>query len=292
MNEYKLRFLKSEDGKRIALADISTEQEMIKNLIINSIMIGAAALTAFFLVSLFLSHWAVRPVEAAWERQRQFVSDASHELKTPLTVILSNAEMLCFRRTFLEKKEARRIEHIQAEAIRMKKLVEDLLLLAESDSVERTKIQENVDLSYLVTNAVLTFEPIAFDDGKKIIYDLQNKISIIGDAQRLQQLVSILLDNAVKYCSPGGKIHVSLKENSKKNAVLVVTNDGEPISEEEGNQIFQRFYRIDKSRSAHDSFGLGLSIAESISREHGGKIWMESNACGNSFFVALPLYRI
>ena len=286
----ELRFQKSDDGVRIALADISMERAMLRSLIINSLMIGGAALAVFFFVSIFLSRWAVRPVELAWKKQRQFIADASHELKTPLTVILSNAEMLSTDGTFTDEKKSRRMGHIRAEAARMKKLVDDLLTLAKTDSTKGTMIRERIDFSFLMTSTVLTFEPIVFDDRKKLTYEVQDKIFVAGDAQRLQQLLSILLDNAVKYCPSGGLITINLKEIDKKNALLSVFNDGEPISKEEIAQIFQRFYRIDKSRSTHGSFGLGLAIAKSIVREHGGKIWVESDdKNGNRFFVALPL---
>lgn len=290
LQNYELRFQKSDDGVRIALADISMERAMLQSLIINSLMIGCTALVVFFFASIFLSRWAVRPVELAWKKQRQFVADASHELKTPLTIILSNAEMLSAPETFTDKKKSRRMEHIRAEAARMKKLVDDLLTLAKTDGTKGIMVRERVDFSFLMTRTILTFEPIVFDDRKKLTYKVQENIFVAGEAQRLQQLLSILLDNAVKYCPSGGLIWISLNEIDKKNALLTVFNDGEPIPKEEIAQIFQRFYRIDQSRSARGSFGLGLAIAENIVREHDGKLWVESDdENGNSFFVSLPL---
>ncbi|MDD2217006.1 MAG: HAMP domain-containing sensor histidine kinase [Eubacteriales bacterium] len=287
-----LRWMKSPDGTRIALADISAEQEMIKNLIRNSLLIGILALAAFFVVSVLLSQWAVRPVALAWERQREFVADASHELKTPLTVILSNADMLSRAEIATDDKTARRIGHIKAEALRMKRLVDDLLALAKSDNTERQLVKEPVDFSFLTKSAILTFEPIIFDEKKKLSYHVQEGLAVKGDRQRLQQLIAILLDNAVKYCPPEGKITISLQEMDKKNALLTVVNEGDPIPTEELAQIFARFYRLDKARSAHGGFGLGLSIAAGIIEEHGGKIRAESNAAtGNSFHVVLPLMR-
>ena len=287
---YELRFQKSDNGARIAFADISMERTMTRSLIINSLMIGIAALAVFFFVSIFLSRWAVHPVELAWKKQRQFVADASHELKTPLTVIFSNAEMLSAPGTFTDEKKSRRMEHILAEAALMKKLVDNLLTLARTDSTKGTMVRERVDFSFLMTSTILAFEPLVFDDRKKLTYGVKDNIFIAGDAQRLQQLLSILLDNAIKYCPSEGLITINLNELDKKNALLTVFNDGEPIPKEEIAQIFQRFYRIDQSRSAHGSFGLGLAIADSIVREHRGRIWVESgDKNGNSFFVTLPL---
>lgn len=204
LQDYDLRFQKSDDGTRIALADTSMERAMLQSLIINSLMIGCAALAVFFFVSIFLSRWAVRPVELAWKKQQQFVADASHELKTPLTVILSNAELLSVPGTFTDEKKSRRMEHIRAEALLMKKLVDDLLILAKSDSTKGIMVRERVDFSFLMTSTVLAFEPIVFDDRKKLTYEVQDNIFVAGDPQRLQQLLSILLDNAVKYCPSGG----------------------------------------------------------------------------------------
>jgi len=290
LRNYTMRFQKSRDGALIALVDISMERAMLRNLVVNSLLIGVAALVVFFLVSIFLSRWAVGPVELAWQKQRQFIADASHELKTPLTVILSNAEMLSADGNHSEEKNSRRIEHIRAEAARMKNLVEDMLTLAKTDSTKDTLVWKRVDFSFLMTSTVLTFEPIIFDERKKLTYQVQDKIFVPGDAQRLQQLLSILLDNALKYCPAAGLIKISLQEADKKTALVAVYNDGEPIPKEEIPQIFQRFYRLDQSRSASGSFGLGLAIAESIVREHRGKIWAESGEQnGNTFFVALPL---
>jgi len=289
LDDYKLRWLKSEDGTRIALADISMEQAMLRNLIRNSLLIGSAALAVFFLISLLLARWAVRPVEIAWERQKQFVADASHELKTPLTVILSNAEMLGADNRIADKKTAHRIEHIKAEAVHMKKLVEDMLVLARSDSIEKVPLLSKIDFSDAATNAILVYEPIIFDEKKKLEYHIQDGLMVMGDMEGLQQLMHILLDNANKYCPQKGLIKVDLKESERGRAVLKVFNEGAPIPKKELDKIFLRFYRCDESRSEHGSFGLGLAIAQSIVQMHNGKIWADSQESGNTFYVSLPL---
>lgn len=287
IRKYGLRWLKAEDGTRIAIADVSIEYEMLNSLVFNSLFIGAGALTIFFFLSLLLARWAVRPVKTAWEKQQQFVADASHELKTPLTVILSNADMLNTEQSFTNDNAARRAGHIQAEAVRMKKLIEDLLTLARTDTGGKLHT-EPVDVSFIANAVTLAYEPIIFDADKRLHYSIAGNITLLGNPGQIQQLIHILLDNAEKYCPPQGEISVTLAGTAKNTALLTVYNDGEPIPAKELKQIFQRFYRVDEARCAHGSFGLGLSIAEGIVLRHKGKIWAENVARqGNKFCVQL-----
>lgn len=284
---YALRYLRetTAEGIRIAFADISVEQEILRTQIADSLLIGGIAMLAFFLLSLALAGWAVRPVAAAWEQQKQFIENASHELKTPLTVILSNADMLLGG--IEETQNARRMAHIHAEALRMKQLVEDMLTLAQS---ERAEHHDMLDFSYLVKSAVLMYEPIIYDEGKKFFYEIEDGLSVKGDMRELQQVTHILLDNARKYAAPGGFIHVGLQKAEHKRVLLRVSNEGTLIPKNELEHIFLRFYRQDQSRSEHGSFGLGLSIAKSIVTMHKGRIWAESDEkSGNVFYVSLPL---
>lgn len=288
----ELRYLRvdTKDGAQIAFIDISVEQELLKTQVANSLLIGGLALVAFFILSLFLARWAVRPVQIAWEQQKQFVANASHELKTPLTVILSNAEMLRTEIGVEDSKKLRRMEHIHAEAIRMKELVEDMLILAMLDSQEKAEIHSATDFSYIVKNAVLVYEPILYDEDKRLCYEIEENLSVMGDTSRLQQMIHVLLDNARKYSSARGAIHVKLMKAEGKTLLLEVSNEGIPIPKEDLKKIFLRFYRRDESRSAHGSFGLGLSIAQSIAHGHKGSIWADSDGkSSNRFSVSLPL---
>ena len=292
IRSYELRYLRrnTESGFRIALADISMEQEILKTQIANSLLIGVGAMLLFFFLSLFLARWAVRPVETAWERQKQFIANASHELKTPLTVILSNADMLRNENPFENEKNARRMEHIHAEAMRMKKLVEDMLTLAKSDSTEAPGTYSLVDFSYVAKSAILMYESIVFDEGKEFSCEMEAGISVMGDSQKLQQAIHILLDNALKYSPVRASIRVGLCKTEHKTLLLTVENEGTPIPAHELENIFLRFYRRDESRSEHGSFGLGLSIAQSIIIAHNGKIWADSDRVSlNRFYVSLPL---
>lgn len=292
LSDYALRYLRepAEGGVRIAFIDISIEQEILKTQIVNSLLIGGLAMLAFFILSLFLARWAVRPVELAWEQQKQFIANASHELKTPLTVILSNADMLHAEKNPADAKNTRRLEHIHAEAVRMRQLVEDMLILAKTDSQEKAEMQAVVDFSYIIKSAVLMYEPIIYDEGKALSYEIENNLCVMGDTPPLQQMIHILLDNARKYSSAHGAIHVQLSKAENKRLLLKVSNEGAPIPKEDLKKIFLRFYRRDASRSEHGSFGLGLSIAQSIAHGYKGSIWADSDGkSSNSFFISLPL---
>ncbi len=288
--EEHLRFLKDHtapDGTvRYAFGDTYSEEQSLHRQITASLLIGAGAFLIFLIFAVWFSGWAVKPVEEAWKRQRQFAADASHELKTPLTVILSNAGLIAASLKPTDSEDKRRIGYIQAEAGRMKQLVEELLFLARSDAGRLTAEKTHLDLSFLIESCALNFEPVAFDQGKLIETDVEPDLMIDGEEAKLRQLAEILLDNACKYSEPGSMIRVSLKQSSEKNTRFTVTSQGTPLTKEEQKQIFERFYRADPSRGKTGGYGLGLAIAQEITRMHGGKIWAESDEeKGNSFIV-------
>ena len=247
-------------------------------------MIGGVSLLIFLGISILLARWAVAPVEKAWHQQKQFVSDASHELKTPLTVIMSNAELLQLPEYEEESKE-QFSRNILTMSHQMHHLVEGLLELARADRV--TQNFERMALSEVVEQALLPFEPVLFERGLHLDADIAPGIYLRGNAQSLKQVVDILLDNAFKYSAPG-VVAVELSRHSRNKCLLTVSNPGDPIPAAELEKIFDRFYRTDKSRSRDGSFGLGLSIAKTVVAEHGGRIWAKSNETGNCFFVELP----
>lgn len=288
--EEHLRFLKDHtapDGTvRYAFGDTYSEEQSLHRQITASLLIGAGAFLIFLVFTVWFSGWAVKPVEEAWKRQRQFAADASHELKTPLTVIMSNAGLIAASLKPTDSEDKRRIAYIQAEAGRMKRLVEELLFLARSDAGRLTAEKTHLDLSFLIESCALNFEPVAFDQGKLMETDVEPDLMIDGEEAKLRQLAEILLDNACKYSEPGSMIRVSLKQSSEKNTRFTVTSQGTPLTKEEQKQIFERFYRADPSRGKTGGYGLGLAIAQEITRMHGGKIWAESDGeKGNSFIV-------
>ena len=269
---------------RIAFMDSTFEQATLRALVRVCLLIGAAALLVLFGLSWLLSGFVTRPVARTWQNQQQFLSDASHELKTPLTVILSSADLL---KTSAQPEQRQYVDNISVESRRMKALVEDMLTLSRAESGRAAPFAP-LDLSDLVTDAALRFEPVAFEAGHPLQYDIQNGASLSGYRQQLDQLLDILLDNAVKYAAKDAPIRLTL-DISGKNAVLAVENPGDPIPPDKLPHLFDRFYRLDDARTGAGGFGLGLAIAQQIVHRHKGIITAASDARATRFTVTLPL---
>ena len=287
VEDYHLRYLVEDNGlyRKLAFVDMSMEQATLARVIRSYLVIALAALLVLLGIAAAASRWVTRPVERAWRQQRQFLSDASHELKTPLTVILSNAELL--EVAALPEKPARWSGNIRCEAEQMRTLVEQMLTLARADNGVRPAAMEPVNFSDVATECVLSFEPVAFEAGKPLEDHVAEDVTVTGDKDRLRHLISILLDNAVKYGAPGGTITLTL-ERTERQARLTVANPGDPIPPEHLPHLFERFYRADSSRGEQSGFGLGLSIADTIAREHKGSLRAESDAVSTRFIFTLP----
>lgn len=288
------RFLKysNEKGMKIAFTDRSLEINTLNSLLKTFILVGIGSLTAFFIVSLYLANWAVKPIKKSWEQQRQFVADASHELKTPLTVILANTDIILSHKDDTISNQVKWINYIKAEGERMTTLVNDLLFLAKSDANRNELVLSKVNFSDIIWNCVLPFESVAFEEEKLIESEITPDLYINGDDNRLKQLVCILIDNAIKYSKEKGTIKVTLTKNQDK-AFLSVNNLGAPIPKEKIPYLFERFYRIDESRARKkDGYGLGLAIGKTIADSHNGKISVKSSQSeGTTFTIAFPLVK-
>ena len=294
ISELNLRYVRrvTPRGEQIVFADRTNETSTLKNLLITSLVAGVGGLLAFFVASLFLSGIAVRPVKTAWENQRRFVADASHELKTPITVILANMNILSADKNETVGSQMKWIKNTCEEAERMKMLVDDMLFLAKGDAQRNNTQYMPTDLGELLTGCVLQFEPVAFEKGVTINEVSADGVGVTGDAKQLGQLFGILLDNACKYADENTVISVSLEKNGQL-AEVRVRNKGTVIPEEDIPHIFERFYRAEKSRVRKTGgYGLGLAIAESITNSHGGKISVKSDKeNGTVFTVRLPLMK-
>ncbi len=290
IDSYNLRYLRRDNGffQRIAFVDISMEKNTLDDMARSFLQIGGVAVVILLGISALLAWWATRPVETALRQQRQFLSDASHELKTPLTVILSNAELLSG--AALEPRPARWADNIHSEAGQMKALVEEMLTLARADNMPRTAVHTVQSLTDIVTDTVLSFEPVAFEAGKTLTSQIADGVEVEGDGDKLRRLAGVLLDNAVKYADEGTTVEVTL-EKADRRARLTVINRCAPIPPEQLRRLFERFYRADASRGEKSGFGLGLPIAASIVEEHKGTIKAESDALSTRFLVTLPLKK-
>ncbi|HEY8363516.1 MAG TPA: HAMP domain-containing sensor histidine kinase [Tissierellaceae bacterium] len=289
LEKYNLRYYRvaTPQNYYLIFSDISSERATLNNMMKTCILIGVLSFFIFLGISIMLSKWAVKPVDLAWKQQRQFVADASHELKTPLTVIMTNAE-LAQSPEFDEESKQKFLNSILTMSKQMKSLIEKMLELAKADDTDSRKAFSVVDFSKVVSNAILPFEPVFFEKGLALKTYIDDGIKVKGEEAQLHQVLDVLLDNAQKYSRESGTTWLTLKKLGKKRCLLEVANEGEPISPEEAKNIFKRFYRGDKARSRTGSFGLGLSIAESIVNAHHGKIWVESKNGINSFYVELP----
>ena len=267
-----------------------------KSLALNLLAIGLGTLVLFFLVSLLFSKWALRPVEASWKQQQRFIADASHELKTPLTVMAADVAILKRHPERSVANQSQWIESIESEIAEMHGLVGDMLLLASADAQEGDTIAMNtgsVELSKLLDADILQFEPLAYEHEIQLSAHISRSVVVLGDEDKLQRLVSVLFDNAFKYVDKNGTITVDLAI-LEESAKLSVSNTGAPIPAEDLPHIFDRFYRSDASRARNESksFGLGLSIAAEIAEAHGGSIAVASaEETGTTFTVTLPLAR-
>lgn len=289
--KYKFKFLKAPKryGFIIVFLDYSVEEEMFKPLIFTSTFVGLLSLALVFIISLFLASKAVRPIKKSWEKQAVFIADASHELRTPLAVVTSNLEIVMENENETVGSQSKWLGNIQNELERMKKLVDDLLFLARADAEDEMP-KEYFDLSGLLYKIYDAFMPLAQKKGLKLLLDNKDNITIYGNEFRIKQLITILLDNAIKYTDKGGKIELKL-EVCASTLQLSVRDTGEGIAKEHIGKIFDRFYRVDKSRSrSFGGSGLGLAIAKCIVNEHKGTINVVSEVSkGTEFTISLPI---
>ena len=288
LKDYDLRYLKAATPKGILIvfSDTTTEAATLKNLLYGCLLIFFVAMAVFLGISILLSHWVIRPVERAWKQQRQFVADASHELKTPLSVIMANAELMNSEETGPDDRNFAR--NILTMTYQMRALVENMLEMARVDNGAVKMEFDMLDFSELVQDAVLSVQLLYEEQGLELRCAVPEGIRVHGSQQHLYQVLDVLLDNALKYSTPNGPVRVELA-HSGRGCVLSVASPGEAISREDLKNIFRRFYRVDKARSMNGSYGLGLSIAEAVVEAHRGKIWAESAEGYNTFFVQLPI---
>ncbi len=280
IGDYKLRYMKKENprmingGSRLLFLDRTLEISTINRMLFIFIIIGSVGVVITFCISVVLANWTIKPVDKAWQQQKQFVADASHELKTPLTVISANTDVILSNSGDTVESQSKWLNYIKEETKRMTKLVNSMLYIAKYDSNELKFAATQFDLSDILSSICLQYEALVFEKGKQLETEIEDKVFVRGDEDKIKQLINILLDNAQKYSTDNGKIKAMLSRDQKTGKIrLAVANTSDYIAPDKLEKIFDRFYRLDDSRNRKTGgSGLGLNIAKSIVEAHGGEI--------------------
>lgn len=278
--EFIYRLTKTGNSTYVTFMSNTIMCDSITTLIENTAIYGFIILAVLFIFSFKLADKIISPLEEIYKKQRQFISDAGHELKTPISTITANSEVL-----EREIGENVWISNIKFENERMQELVQQLLEFARMENVSLT--MERINLSRIILGGILPFEEIAFEKGYMIDSNIEEDVYILGDKAKLGQIISILTDNALEHAEGNGDISVKLK-SERSMTVFSISNPGKEIPTEERNNIFERFYKLDESRSLNGHYGLGLSIAKTIVSQHKGKICVECKNGITTFIVKIP----
>ncbi|OUN08739.1 two-component sensor histidine kinase [Flavonifractor sp. An92] len=263
--EYRYKVTETDEGVAIVFVNGSSNQNITNRLLLTAFLVLFGSAVLILALTVILSKRAVRPVAESYEKQKQFITDANHELKTPLTLILSNLDIV---ESELGKNEW--LDDIRSEGERMGLLINQLVALCRMDESESHLTLAPFDLSEAVSDTVSEFQTLAAERDQTLTARVEPGISYRGDEALVRRLAAILLDNAVKYCDPGGDIRVELFQ--RRHPVLVVENTYAQVDRLELDKLFDRFYRADPARTFTGGFGVGLSIAQSIARSHRGSI--------------------
>jgi len=275
---------KNQSGYSVYALDVTSELKVVNNLIYTFILVGISMLIIIFIVNKLLANRYIAPVKEAFDKQKQFISDASHELKTPLSVIHTNTDVLLSNQEDVISNQLKWLHHIKTETERMKILTNDLLYLAEMDNKRSDLVFAPFDISKVVESVILTMEGVIYEKEVNLEYHIEPDLTAFGNVEQMKQLVMILLDNAIKYTNLQGLITVDLRKRHHE-ILLEITNTGEGITTEHLEKIFDRFYRNDPSRSRKNGGnGLGLAIAKSIVEKHKGKITVKSTPGASTTF--------
>lgn len=262
LSDYSYSYLK---GDTLVIFDNSKIKKSLQLSLEISILIFSILELLIIIGSKYLTSWLIKPVKESFDKQKQFIADASHELKTPLSVIVASSEAID-----IDEKNSKWLKNIKYETNRMNLLISKLLSLAKSEQRKKVRLVNN-NLTKIVELSLLTFEERAYEKNIKFNYDIEDNIFMLMDEDSIKELVEILLDNAIKHSKKKGTINLSLKKDGQ--IILLVENEGEAIPKGEEEKIFERFYRVDKARSRKDNrYGLGLAIAKNIVLLHKGKI--------------------
>ena len=262
----------------LIIMDNTELNTILLNQLISNILLFLLCEMAIFAFTYLITKWIITPVSKSFEKQKIFVADASHELKTPLSVMVASAD------AYFNDKDEKWIYNMKNESERMIKLVTELLDLAKTDGEQEVLMEEN-NLSDIIESSILTFESLFYDNNIKLNYDITPDIKMLCNENLIVELMSILIDNAIKHSCKKGKVFVNLLKKNKQ-IILEVKNKGLPIKKEDEEKIFERFYKVDISRNRNsNNYGLGLAIAKNIVERHNGKICAHSESGYTTFKV-------
>jgi len=286
---YAYLFWPGDDHNNVALVSAVQYEQTMRNLLITFLVTGIGGLGLLFLLSFLFSEKAIKPVRQAFEKQKQFVADASHELKTPLTIIGTNLDLIRSNSGETVESQQKWLSYIGDQTTRMSRLVNDLLNLARMDDPSHALTLSKTDVSSLVRRALLYYEAPFYEKAIDVTADVSENAQTTADALALERLAGILLDNALKYTPKGGKVRVALA-HEKTKLRLTVSNTHEGVDPKHVNHLFDRFYRVSPSRSQQTAgYGLGLAIAKSIAEQHGGRISARLAGEWIEFIAELPV---
>ena len=276
-------------GVKIAFMERSMYDNMLFQLLKNLILIGFISLIALLFISIYLTNKSIIPIKETFKKQKQFIADASHELKTPLSIIKTNTSLILSHPDDTIKNQSKWINYINSQTDRMSELISEMLSLAKMDTAENKLPLSPINMSKIVESMILMFDAVLYENNIELETNISKNLFINDDKESLKKLFSVIMDNAIKHTNKNGNITVSLF--SDKNKVkMIIRNTGEGIAQEHLERIFERFYRVDSSRNRETGgYGLGLSIASSIVKQHKGKIYAKSKIGEfTSFIVEIP----
>lgn len=261
---------------QITFLDVTDSHKTLMELFTTLFFVGIIMLFVIFAISLFFANRSIKPISEAWEKQKQFIADASHELKTPLAIINANSDALLANQEETIKSQKKWLDYIKNQIDRMSKLVNDLLYLAKTEDTNSKIFYTPFNISEVVSDIILSMEAVAFEKDIRLLQDIEANIIIKSDCEKIKQVVTILVDNAIKYTDEKGRIDIRLKK-TRHQLVFSIKNSGKGIPKENITKLFDRFYRADSARTQENGgYGLGLSIAKAIIDRLDGKIYADS----------------